>query len=117
MRSGAILFVALAATAWVVACAAGWDDVPPSATATSKDYPCGIVGVPCTDRTGAFAHTCCWQGETCGSSEGSVGCPADACCDVRSFDPSQDAVRKPDAGPVFEHDPVVRVVRKQTRVP
>lgn len=78
------------------ACRAGWDDVPASATAPSKDYPCGIVGVPCLDSTGKFNHTCCWQGETCGGGEFSVGCPANECCDVRPF--TQDEARYGDAG-------------------
>lgn len=87
----------------LIACK-GWDDVPPSAIKPSPDLPCGNIGVECAGPDGGFNHTCCWQGEVCGSG---WGCPENACCDDRPFDPASSS-RASDAGarhPMFRSRP------------
>jgi hypothetical protein len=83
MRILFILFV----SSCLGGCAKGWDDVPASATAPTKELPCGNDGVVCTGTTGAFNDTCCWENQVC---PGAVGCARtfNACCDVAPFDPS-----------------------------
>lgn len=94
-------------------CKAGWDDVPASAVKPTKDYPCGVVGVPCMDSVGKLNGECCWEGETCGGGYGSVGCPAGECCDVRSFTPDVMGAKRGDggAGTGNEADAGIMVVR------
>jgi len=92
------IFTVLLVASCTTACAKGWDDVPASATAPSKELPCGNVGVVCTGATGAFNDTCCWQNQVC---PGAVGCPwsVNKCCDDAPFDPSpQYGARFVDAG-------------------
>lgn len=101
----AAFVVALAVVALLVACA-GWDDPNPAATAPSSLYPCGAIGVVCSEAPAPVGATCCDEGETCG---GNVGCPPGYCCDVRDFDPTM-AARAGDAGAVFvDGGKVVRV--------
>jgi hypothetical protein len=78
----AILVVSVVVS--VVSCA-GWDDPNPAAFAPSKDYPCGVIGVVCLNQSDKPNGFCCNDGETCGSGRADVGCPADACCNIRDF--------------------------------
>ena len=72
-----------------------WD--PPLPTTPTADNPCGVMGVPCLDMAGNLSGTCCNAGETCGGGKYSVGCPADECCNIRPFDPSQSMVKSQSA--------------------
>ena len=106
-----IALVAIAATAvTLVHCAPGWDDVDPRSTRSTVDYPCGVAGLVCRDKTGHPNGYCCSEGDTCGSGPEDVGCPVDACCDVRT--PPRPLRRLEDAGPSPD---VVTVVRLRTR--
>lgn len=86
------IFTVLLVGSCAVACAKGWDDVPASATAPTKELPCGNVGVVCAGPTGAFNDTCCWENQVC---PGTTGCPfsVNKCCDDAPFDPSMMASR------------------------
>lgn len=96
-----ILFIASLPLCIVATLAAGcaWDKPNPSAFQDEPGYPCGHVGVVCTDKTSGKPNgMCCNEGETCGDSKGSVGCPPGSCCDIRM--PPAFMVRHPqtDAG-------------------
>jgi len=87
--------------AWLTigACAhggAGWDRVDPRAIAPTPDNPCGNIGVVCLDMQGRPSGMCCYEGETCGGSLYSVGCPAGACCNIRGLGAHRQI--QPDAG-------------------
>jgi hypothetical protein len=64
--------------------ACAWDNPNPNAFKPVPGNPCGNLGVVCLDSTGKESGMCCDEGETCGGGKYSVGCPAGACCDVRT---------------------------------
>lgn len=74
---GLILMVA-------VACCA-WDHIDQRAIAPTADNPCGNIGVVCLNEQGNPNGYCCYEGETCGGGKYSVGCPANACCNIRGL--------------------------------
>jgi hypothetical protein len=118
----AMLFIGvISLTCALVGCPKGWDDPNPAAFKPSKDLPCGVLGVPCTNAQGGKTSFCCDEGETCGMSLGSVGCPADACCFIAPFDPSpMYSASRSDAGASDGGETLflrVRVTHKQRPVP
>jgi hypothetical protein len=80
------LAVALTSCTWV-------SKHDPAQTPTA-DYPCTPSGVIYSTTP----LTCCGQGDTCGGSFPSVGCPADSCCYIGTDDMRFSAA-SPDAGP------------------
>lgn len=98
MRAGALLFVALAATSyWVAACAPGWDDPNPTATASTKEYPCGVVGQVCAVMPRWQDDTCCGPDDACPGPHAGE-CAPSFCCDAADFDPSPQYGKRSDAG-------------------
>jgi hypothetical protein len=82
----------------VASCAANWDNPNPTATASTKEYPCGVLGLVCAVMPQWQDDTCCQQGDSCpGPHAGD--CAPGFCCDAEPFDPSpQYGKRATDAG-------------------
>lgn len=78
-----LIVAALTSCAWI-------NEHDPAQTPTA-DYPCTPSGIVCSTKP----LTCCGQGDTCGGTFPSVGCPVDSCCYIGSDDAR---VVSPDAG-------------------
>lgn len=92
------------------ACIEKWDAVNPKSQQPVAGNPCGPLWFPCLDMNGADNGACCSEGTTCGGGNGSVGCPADSCCNIRQ---APDELRSGDSGVLMGASSVVVVQSKQ----
>ena len=94
-------YVAFMCLSWTIvlamcSCIEKWDAVDPKSQQPVAGNPCGPLWFPCFDMNGLQNGACCSDGETCGGSKWSVGCPADSCCDIREI---PEELRSGDAAP------------------